>query len=61
MNRFGRRTFLASSTGIAAGAAVAGVVPPGAVVADGVDADRPLRTRVPRPRRVAHCGRRRSR
>jgi alpha-L-rhamnosidase len=39
MTRFGRRTFLASSTGIAAGAAVAGALPAGA--ADGDDAERP--------------------
>ena len=44
MSRFGRRTFLASSTGLAAGAAVAGALPPGAAVADGVDAERPLRS-----------------
>jgi alpha-L-rhamnosidase len=44
MSRFGRRTFLASSTGLAAGAAVAGALPPGAAMADGVDADRPLRS-----------------
>jgi alpha-L-rhamnosidase len=46
MSRFGRRTFLASSTGIAAGAAVAGVLPPGSAVADGEDAERPLRSAV---------------
>src|SRR3984885_6640103 len=41
MNRFGRRTFLASSTGIAAGAAVAGALEGGAAPADGEDAERP--------------------
>ena len=45
MSRFGRRTFLASSTGLAAGAAVAGALPPGAAVADGEDADTPVAER----------------
>jgi alpha-L-rhamnosidase len=42
MSRFGRRTFLASSTGIAAGAAVAGALAPGAPTAGGEDAERTL-------------------
>ena len=62
MSRFGRRTFLASSTGIAAGAAVAGALPPGAAVADGEDAARSLRSAGrPGQRRVARCDRQRSR
>ncbi len=44
MSRFDRRTFLASSTGLAAGAAVAGALPPGAVLAEGADAARPVRS-----------------
>ena len=42
MTTFGRRTFLASSTGIAAGAAVAGTLPSLAAPADGEDAQRSL-------------------
>ena len=42
MSTFGRRTFLASSTGIAAGAAVAGALPALAAPADGEDAERSL-------------------
>jgi alpha-L-rhamnosidase len=42
MSRFGRRTFLASSTGLAAGAAVAGALPAGIASAAGEDAERPL-------------------
>ena len=41
MSRFGRRTFLASSTGVVAGAAVAGALPAGVAVG-GEDAARPL-------------------
>jgi len=42
MSTFGRRTFLASSTGIAVGAKVAGALPPGAPPADGARVERPL-------------------
>ncbi len=46
-NRFGRRTFLASSTGIAAGAAVTGALPAGAEAVGDEDAERPLASTVP--------------
>jgi alpha-L-rhamnosidase len=46
MSRFGRRTFLASSTGIAAGAAMAGALAADTEPAEGDDAEQPVRSAV---------------
>ena len=57
MSTFGRRTFLASSTGIAAGAAVAGALPALAAPAGGEDAERYLESAVAASASAVRVGR----